>query len=137
MSNFIISQQMSQLSKAVSRLREALRDYEGSDIYRDAIIQRFEFCIEYSWKTLKKVLKHFNEDDKLFARELFKKFHENGIIEDIDIWMDFLSLRNQLSHIYNEETAIEAFRYIQINHEAFDRLLKALEKYLKSQDVLP
>lgn len=43
----------SKFSGAVSRLEEALQDYDGNPIssIRDGVIQRFEFCTELAWKS--------------------------------------------------------------------------------------
>ena len=42
---------------AVARLREALDDYKKFplDSVRDGTIQRFEFCTELAWKTMRDV----------------------------------------------------------------------------------
>lgn len=41
------------LSKAITRLEEAVNAYDGkNDIVRDSIIQRFEFTYELTHKTL-------------------------------------------------------------------------------------
>ena len=43
------------LVQAVHRLDEAIVDYDqmGLDSIRDGVIQRFEFCVELAWKTLR------------------------------------------------------------------------------------
>jgi nucleotidyltransferase substrate binding protein (TIGR01987 family) len=114
--------QMQILAKAIHKLNDAVEHFDQSEIQRDGIIQRFEFSIELSWKTLKKILKFIGEDDKLFAKELFKKFDEYAIIHNIEIWIDFMDIRNRLSHIYSEETAIESFNYIKENYSVFSEL---------------
>ena len=46
------------LVQAVHRLDEAIVDYDqmGLDSIRDGVIQRFEFCVELAWKTLREYL---------------------------------------------------------------------------------
>ena len=46
------------LVQAVQRLDEAIADYDkiGLDSIRDGVIQRFEFCAELAWKTLREYL---------------------------------------------------------------------------------
>lgn len=125
--------QMQILSKAIKKLNDAIDNFDQSEIQRDGIIQRFEFCIELSWKTLKKILKFIGEDDKLFAKELFKKFDEYAIIHNIEVWIDFMDIRNRLSHIYSEETAIESFVYIHENYTVFNIFLTDLENYISTK----
>lgn len=125
--------QMQILSKAIQKLNEAIDNFDQSEIQRDGIIQRFEFCIELSWKTLKKILKFIGEDDKLFAKELFKKFDEYAIIHNIEVWIDFMDIRNRLSHIYSEETAIESFAYIHENYTVFNIFFTDLENYISTK----
>lgn len=44
--------------KAVNRLEESIKEYDEthSDSVRDGAIQRFEFCIELAWKTIREYL---------------------------------------------------------------------------------
>ncbi len=44
------------LEKALTRLNESLQFDLSQPLVVDACIQRFEFCIELTWKTLKRCL---------------------------------------------------------------------------------
>jgi hypothetical protein len=45
--------------KAIQTFHTGLKGYKKADlIVRDGCIQRFEYCIELTWKTLKKILEY-------------------------------------------------------------------------------
>ena len=52
------SEKYQQLVDAVARLRGALADYDKTALesVRDGVIQRFEFCTELAWKTMREYL---------------------------------------------------------------------------------
>ena len=60
---------LKELEKAVSSLEAAL-SLEVNDIVRDAAIQRFEFCIELSWKNARKVMGTAITAPKQVVREM-------------------------------------------------------------------
>jgi len=45
-----------QYTNAVTTLVEAIEGFDGDLVKRDGILQRFEYCLESAWKTLKLVL---------------------------------------------------------------------------------
>lgn len=80
------------LEKGVNRLEEVLRvDFDEEDdrvkqeILRDSIIQRFEFCYELSWKTLREYLLNDGLEIQCTPRKIFKNAYQNCIINDGDI----------------------------------------------------
>lgn len=89
-----------ELEKALSALELALNS-EKTDLNRDATIQRFEFCIELSWKTAKKIMGSNSVAPKVILREMAAQ----GLIGDPTIWFHFLEARNESSHTYKVEVA--------------------------------
>ncbi len=77
-------------------------------LFRDASIQRFEFCVELAWKVAIKSLGQPVTSPKPALREMFK----SGLISDIDLWFDFIEARNKSSHTYDENIAKEVFAFI-------------------------
>lgn len=57
-----IFDRFNQYSNAVDRLEEVIKVYskDNGQIIANAMIQRFEFCVELSWKILKDYLKFEN-----------------------------------------------------------------------------
>ena len=69
------------LTKAITRLEEAVNAYDGkNDIVRDSIIQRFEFTYELTHKTLQELMKYEGVTlENSFPPTIFKKAYANGI----------------------------------------------------------
>ena len=130
---------------AVARLREALDDYKKFplDSVRDGTIQRFEFCTELAWKTMreylldqgytninspKEVIKQAfafgmidgRRQSQMFIRvninspkEVIKQAFAFGMIDDQKAWVELLNDRNLTSHVYDEATAAAIFARIE------------------------
>lgn len=77
-------------------------------IARDACIQRFEFCVELAWKVGAKVIGSSSTGSRLVLRELF----QNGLIQDIQQWFDFIDACNMSSHSYDEKIAETVFSIV-------------------------
>lgn len=100
-----------QLTKAIARLELVLNlplDEYGT--VRDSAIQRFEFCVDLSWKTLKTLLHDSHgitcDSPKTCLREAFSV----GILASDDpFWLQMIELRNLSSHTYNEDLANELY----------------------------
>ncbi len=104
---------ISSLVKAVSRLEEGLEQYTlhaDNDIYRDALIQRFEFTYELSHKMLKRHLEMTTASadliDQMSFADLIRTGNEQGLLlHDWPQWRLYREKRNKTSHTYNEEMA--------------------------------
>lgn len=97
---------LEELSKALVSLEEALTA-EKTDIARDASIQRFEFCVELSWKSAKKVMGTSTAAPKQVIREMA----QSGFIEDVEFWLKSIDQRNLSSHTYNQKLAEEVYAF--------------------------
>lgn len=97
-------------SNAFDRLVEAHEKdwFSTMDTFvRDALIQRFEITFDVAWKVMKSFLleQHIIEANSplVVIQESFKV----GIISDAEGWLSMKTSRNETSHIYKEELAIE------------------------------
>ena len=90
------------LEESLSAMRSAL-DPVLIKICRDATIQRFEFCIELSWKISAKVL----GSSSTTAKPVIREMAQNNLIDDVGLWFDFVEARNKTSHSYDEKVAEE------------------------------
>jgi len=112
-----------QLEKAVSRLEEVL-SLEKTDVVRDSAIQRFEFCVDLSWKYMKVILesKHgiICKSPKTCVREAYTQ----KIIKYDEYWLELIGLRNLTVHTYNEETAEEIYKELPKALERFKEFLE-------------
>ncbi len=111
---------------ALRSLKDAL-DAPYNEFVRDATIQRFEYSMELSWKTLKRFLKVVYEVDEAAVRELFRKAQRFQIIPDAGRWILYLERRNLTSHTYNEHTAQDVYNVIGPFYRDACALLEAMQ----------
>lgn len=98
--------------KASKRLSEACAQPFDSFI-RDSVIQRFEFCWELAWKTLKLRLE-FLGIVAMNPRDVFKEALSAGLIQDGNIWSEAQRMRKLSSHTYDEKLADQVYEFIKI-----------------------
>lgn len=104
--------------------REEPQNIELHKALRDACIQRFEFCIELSWKTSIKVLGLETKAPNPAIRDMA----QNKLIDDTQIWFEFLLARNKTSHTYDEDVAKEVYAEVQRLIPELDSLMMRLQK---------
>lgn len=109
-------QKIENYKHAFAQLEDAVKRYLASpqdSLYRDGLIQRFEFTVELAWKSLREYL----EDQGVVLavsspRAVLKEAYAVGVIDDADAWNAILTARNLTSHVYDEATAAEIARQI-------------------------
>ncbi len=113
-------QRFQNFDRAFVLLRSALE--LGPDalnpLEKEGVVQRFEYCFELAWKTIKDYLE---DGGVVFAtvtpRQVLKDAYAAKVIQDGQVWIDMLDHRNLLSHTYSPivfEQAVEAIhmRYL-------------------------
>ena len=95
-----------EFEKAVLRLGEALKQ-KKDEFIRDSVIQRFEFCVELAWKTSKRIMGTNTSAPKDVVREMA----QSGYIENIEIWLNAVDMRNLSSHTYKEDMAEKVYGF--------------------------
>lgn len=95
------------LKNAQQKLKQAL-ELPETEINRDATIQRFEFTFELTWKLLNLFIRE-SGIEVYGPKNTLREAEKLELIQDIDVWFDFLYARNLTTHTYQEETAKEAF----------------------------
>ena len=111
---------LSSLENALKRLDEALQANAAepqNSLYRDACIQRFEFCYELSHKMLKRYLELASpnpaEIDELAFPDLIRTGSEQELLRNgWDIWKNYRQARSITSHTYDESKAIAVMQII-------------------------
>lgn len=92
-------------SRAYALLREAnaLNSENKLDqLGKEGMVQRFEYCAELAWKTIKDYL----EDQRLALPQItpkivIKEAVAAKFIERGDDWMNLIEARNEMSHTYD------------------------------------
>lgn len=119
-----------ELHNTVSRLKEILdvpRNHTGRV---DAIIQRFEFCYELSWKSLRAILELYGHETPS-PRQAFKKAFVMNLIDDENIWLKMLEDRNLTSHTYKEKEAAEISERVYDYYESIKKLYETLSETIE------
>jgi nucleotidyltransferase substrate binding protein (TIGR01987 family) len=114
------------LNVAIVRSKAAPSDKE----VRDAVIQRFEYTFELSYKFLKRVVEAEaavpSEVDKLSYKDLLREAGEKGLITDFQAWVVFRDQRNITSHTYSDDKAQSvwqtAIQFYPVAQELLQRL---------------
>ena len=97
---------LEEFAKALEALRQGL-DAPKSDLSRDASIQRFEFCVELAWKSARRVMGTSTTAPKTVIREMAR----NGLLEDVEFWLQAIENRNLSAHTYKEELAEQVYAF--------------------------
>ena len=120
-------QKIENYKNAIAQLEDAVNCYLASPqdtLYRDGLIQRFEFTVELAWKSLREYLEDQGGVLSVISpRTVLKEAYAAGVIDDADAWNAIISARNLTSHVYDEATAVEIARQIC---EDFLPVLRAL-----------
>jgi len=109
-------------SKAIATLNEALNEYKkdnSNTFVRDSCIQRFEYCFDMSKKLVRKYLKSISDDPMEIDREKFsnliRQAYTLGIVKHSwDEWDIYRENRNNTSHGYDEDIAIEIVEQLPV-----------------------
>ena len=110
-----MQEKYSKFISATDRLCAAIEDYDKYqlDTIRDGVIQRFEFCTELAWKTLREYLIEQGYTEVNSPKSVMKTAFADGILNDEQGWLDILESRNLTSHVYDEATAEKIFSNIK------------------------
>ncbi len=131
---------LTSLVKAHASLVSALSTVSTDDVQailkRDAVIQRFEYTYELSYKMLKRFLEATSANpsliDQMDFRDLIRLGGESGMIAQVEDWFVFRDKRNITSHAYDEKKAEEVYAVIPSFTEASAQLLKTLQERVEA-----
>ena len=124
-----MTERMKTAGDALARLHEvAIRD-ELSDLERDGFIQRFEFCFEILWKCAKDYLRDVEGLDAASPKKVIRMSREVGLLtdEETEQALEMANDRNQTSHMYDEQMAIELVERIK----GYDALMQRWYRKMK------
>lgn len=108
-------QRLDSYRKALARLAEIVSAGKRrtlNDFERDGLVQRFEFTHELSWKLMKAYAEYQGYDGIGGSRDATRKAYEMNLISDGQTWMDMIKSRNETSHNYDGEIAVETVEKI-------------------------
>lgn len=103
--------------QALSTFKEGLLS-NPSMLERDGAIQRFEYCFDLSWKTLKRFLEKRGLIDLNSPRSIFAAAYTENIIDDEQLWATIILKRNASVHTYNQQMANNLFLLLPAYYQA-------------------
>ena len=119
---------LASLARANQRLAEATALGADNPVIVDGVIQRFEFALELTWKTLKRALA-MEGIEASTPREVLTQAARAGWLPDEAPWLGMLKDRNLTSHIYDEATARAIYDRIRERYQpALAELLALLQR---------
>ena len=130
----VMSTTIEELSKAAKSLKISSdilmgalanepKNIELHKLLRDGSIQRFEFCIELAWKVSMKVLGLA----VLAPNPAIRDMARNNLIDDPQLWFDFLTARNKTAHTYDEEIAKVVYAEVEKLIPELEQLIRRLK----------
>ncbi|MBI9107184.1 MAG: nucleotidyltransferase substrate binding protein [Spirochaetales bacterium] len=98
-------------------------DPDVVDSVKSGRVQKFEFCVELLWKTVKVFLHEIHGIDENSPKMVIKSFYTLEYVSaaEYETLMELLDDRNKLSHVYKKE---------QFN-EIYERLIQTLPLFEK------
>lgn len=118
--------------RAFQLLRQAItlsQERDLSQLEQEGTVQRFEYCWELAWKTIKDYLEFQGVVlETITPRAVLKAAFAAGLIDDGEGWMAALDARNKMAHTYNVKVfeqvvkAIET-RYLELLAQLDEKML--------------
>ncbi len=113
---------ISPLEKAFKLFEEFRKDMK-TERDKAGAVQAFEFCFELSWKITKRILAARGQESGS-PKDTFRKAALEKLIEDPEIWFDFLNKRNLTVHTYN-------FVNLELVLSCFDSFAEEVRKLME------
>ena len=112
-------QRFANFQRAIKLLQEVpeLDINKLSYLEKEGIIQRFEFTLELSWKTLKDKMEYDGVVlDRISPKMVLKEAYKNKYIDNIELWLEMINDRNLLSHTYDFQVFEDVIPDIQLKY---------------------
>jgi nucleotidyltransferase substrate binding protein (TIGR01987 family) len=125
-----IQERLDFAKKAQASLRELLAIRQPDVVQRDAILLRFAFAAETTWKAAQGVLQTHEALAYASPKECVRASLRAGLLDarDADSAMIAVEDRNLVVHTYNEALALEVLGRVRGHAEVFGRWLDALRR---------
>ena len=64
-------------------------------------------------------------------KEVIRQSFKLGFVIKLDLWEEFLDIRNQMSHVYSEYYSEHNFDFIVLNHKEISKTIEIIKnKYI-------
>ena len=105
---------------------ERFRSNMGDDQYQAGAVQAFEFCYELAWKMMKRILTTQGVDASS-PKDTFRKAALAKLIDDPEVWFDFLDKRNLTSHTYEQENVDTIIAIFDLFSAELDKVIERMQ----------
>lgn len=133
-----LEQKIKTLERLFRSLEESYSKFqENKEVYfykelRDSVIKRFEYTIDYLWKTVKLFLE--KKHQVLTAespKKIFEQAQKAGIIseDELIIFRNMVQDRNNTSHMYQEELSEGLVKNMQNYIAELNKVLAVLDHF--------
>lgn len=129
-------QRFQNFDRAFVLLREAMEKGPSAlnQLEKEGVIQRFEYCFELAWKTVKD---YMEESGVVFAtvtpRQVLKDAFTAKILTDGQAWIDMLNHRNLLSHTYS---LVSFGKAVEAIHQRYLAAIGQLHEFLQREAMI-
>ena len=124
-------QRFQNFEKAFFQLEKGINVFDKlDDIGKEGLIQRFEYTLEISWKTIKDYL----ETEDIIAKtpnSVIKNAFQIDLINNGELWIKMLKDRNLMAHTYDEDNFNIALN--NITNLYFDEIKKLYNLFKNEQ----
>ncbi len=96
-----------------------------SDLEKAGAIQAFEYTYELCWKTMKRIFANQNIETSI-TKDIFRTAAQFNLIEDAEIWFEFIKKRNETTHTYNKKTAEEIFSFLPTFQKEVEKFINKI-----------
>ena len=96
--------------KALENLKDIFNYEEPyGNVEMTGIVGLFEICFEQAWKAMKEILESagYSESQTGSPRQILKTAFAAGLIAEEALWLEALASRNNASHAYNQNVALQ------------------------------
>lgn len=112
------------LLKALQKF-ENFRHIAKTEIEKAGAIQAFEYSYELTWKIMKKVLASKGIIVNA-PKDVFREAALADLIDDPEIWFDFIKKRNMTVHTYQENEAENVIKIFPLFSQETQKFLNKL-----------
>lgn len=116
MQKVVFLSKLEHIWKALDTLKYSLSEskkiekWKLFNVYRDSVIQRFEYTYELSWKYMKFLWKYAEGDIEVrSASQAIKSAFKNWYIDSMKVWFKMMEWRNKTSHEYEEDISDDLY----------------------------
>jgi len=119
---------------ALNNLKDIFQYQEPYDnVVLTGLVGLYEICFEQSWKMMKEILTNhgYEEGATGSPKTILKTAYKAGMIKEEELWLQALIARNNVTHAYNREIALEIVNSTKKNfYMMFCDLKKEIELWL-------